>query len=198
MASAAGPYSGPMFQIVQVAYWLALSTWFGGVLSVAAATPVVFRVIAAASPRLRGGKTADLDDDDHPSLLAGDVVGGLLALLARAELACAAVLGLAVAGQWALLYASPSQRPLLVVRTGLLVAAAGLAVYGWRVVNPRADRHRAEFLDRVADDPDAANAARAQFDRYHAERVNVLLATLFLLLGLVLFGGAVTPPLLLD
>ncbi len=177
-----------MFQAVQIAYWLALSTWFGGVLFVAAAAPVIFRTVRASDPTLPG---AALDGEDA-TLLAGDIVDSLLDVLVRAELACAAVAGLAVLAQWFVADRTGGALVAVALRSGLLVAAAGVVLYDWRVVRPRTRQHRAEFL-RLADDPDAANAAREQFDRYHAEGVNLLLALLFLLLGMILFSGTIAP-----
>ena len=45
------------FHIIQIIYWLSLSTWFGGVLFIAVAAPIVFRtsLVAAALTLLRGG-----------------------------------------------------------------------------------------------------------------------------------------------
>ena len=177
-----------MFQAVQIAYWLALSTWFGGVLFLAAAAPVIFRTVRESDPTLPG---AALEGEDA-ALLAGGIVDDLLEVLVRAELACVAVVGLAIFAQWFIADRANGALVPMVLRTGLFVAAAGVVLYDWRVVRPRTRRHRAAFL-KLTDDPDAANVEREQFDRYHAEGVNLLLALLFLLLGMILFSATIAP-----
>src|SRR4051794_14075857 len=91
-----------MFQAVQIAYWLALSTWFGGVLFVAVAAPVVFRTIRDADPTLPKVLSVNLDGQ-HATLLAGTIVGNILEVLRRVQVLCAGVLLLAIVGQWFLI-----------------------------------------------------------------------------------------------
>ena len=61
-------------------------------------------------------------------------------------------------------------------------------MYDWRVLSPRIWRYRNEYIDN-ADNPDVANPAKEQFDRYHRESVTLLTVSLFLLLGIVLFSA---------
>ena len=40
------------FTFMQILYWLALATWFGGLLFIAVAAPVIFRTIHESDPIL--------------------------------------------------------------------------------------------------------------------------------------------------
>src|SRR5215213_4882214 len=84
-----------LFQLVQILYWLALSTWFGGVLFVAMAAPVIFRTVRENNPVLPHVLSVNLEGQ-HGTLLAGSIVGGLLARLVWLQLACGALLLLAL------------------------------------------------------------------------------------------------------
>src|SRR5207249_3398580 len=88
-----------MFQLIQILYWLALSTWFGGVLFVAVAAPVIFRTVREHNPLLPTVLSVNLEGQ-HGTLLAGSIMVNLLALLVPVQLGCAAVLILATLGQW--------------------------------------------------------------------------------------------------
>ena len=48
---------------------------------------------------------------------------------------------------------------------------------------------RKQYIDH-ADEPEIANPAKDQFDRYHGESVTALTTLLFLLLGLVLLSAS--------
>jgi hypothetical protein len=177
-----------LFQLVQIVYWLALSTWFGGVLFVAMAAPVIFRTIRENSPILPTVLSVNLENQ-HGTLLAGSIVADLLAMLIRVEMICAGGLFLSMIVQLAEHYSSNPLGALL--RAALFVAAAGLAAYDWRVVAPRIRRSRADYIEH-ADEPELANPAREQFNRYHHESVTVLMILLFVLLGLILFSADMT------
>ena len=69
-----------------------------------------------------------------------------------------------------------------------VLAAVVLFVYDWRVVWPKTWHYRQEYIDH-ADEPDVANAAKDEFDRYHRESVTLLSVVLFLLLGMILFSA---------
>ncbi|MGH7214757.1 MAG: hypothetical protein ACREIT_08335 [Tepidisphaeraceae bacterium] len=177
-----------MLQFVQILYWLALSTWFGGVLFVAVAAPIIFRVIREANPILPHVLRTNLEGQ-HGTLLAGSIVGEILQTLTRVGLACAAGLLLALVLQVALLdLSNRSNLVFLILRGAFFIGAVVFTVYDWRVVWPRTIKHRQEYIDH-ADEPDVANPAREQFDRYHRESVTLLSIRLFLLLGMILFGG---------
>ena len=179
------------FPIVQIIYWLSLSTWFGGVLFIAMAAPIIFRVVREQKPLLPMVLSVNLENQ-HADLLAGMIVGNLLAILSRVELACAGGVLVGLIGQWVLSdYSGAGPLTQIILRTVLFVGATGLIVYDWRVVWPRITKYRQEYLDH-ADEPDVANPAKDQFDRYHQESVNILTMVLLMLLGLVLFSGSIT------
>ena len=81
--------SGPLFEVVQIVYWLALSTWFGGVLFIAIAAPVIFRTVRESDPLLPTVLSVNLEGQ-HSTLLAGSIVSNLLSVLTRVQLGCAA------------------------------------------------------------------------------------------------------------
>jgi hypothetical protein len=176
-----------MFQAIQVAYWLALSTWFGGVLFVAIAAPIVFRTIREADPTLPKVLSVNLESQ-HSALLAGTIVANVLETLTRVHLVCAALLLFAILGQWFFIDRNGLNLLLPILRTAMYVAATALLIYDWRVVWPRIRMYRQEYLDH-ADEPDIANPALDQFDRYHQESVTILRNMLFLLLGIILFSA---------
>ena len=70
-----------------------------------------------------------------------------------------------------------------------------LLVYDWRVIWPKTWKYRQEYIDH-ADDPDVANPALDQFDRYQAESLRTLMIITCLLLGMILFSAVIQPSLL--
>jgi hypothetical protein len=180
-----------LFQLVQIVYWLALATWFGGVLFVSVAAPVVFRTVRENNPILPHVLSVNLEGQ-HGTLLAGSIVGSILARLARMELACAGALLVALIAHFFLADLDGSNRTAAIIRTALFLAAAGLTLYDGWVVWPQLWRHRQEFIDH-ADEPELANPAKDEFDRGQRRSVTLLMAVLFLLLGVVLFSGNITP-----
>jgi hypothetical protein len=177
-----------LFQLVQIVYWLALSTWFGGVLFVAMAAPVIFRTIRENSPILPTVLSVNLENQ-HGTLLAGTIVSNLLAMLLRVEMICAA--GMLVTMVVQLFQHYSANQYVMLLRGGLFLAAAGLAAYDWRVVAPRIRKSRGDFIEH-ADEPELANPARERFNHYHRESVTVLMILLFVLLGLILFSADMT------
>ena len=179
--------SFPLFDFVQIVYWLALSTWFGGVLFIALSAPVIFRTVRESDPTLPTVLSVNLEGQ-HSTLLGGTIVSNLLAMLLRIELACATVLVVAIIAQWAM---HAQDWPMGLVRTALFVAAVALIVYDWRVVWPRITQHRQEYIDH-ADEPEVANPARAQFNRYQRESLVLLMAVVALLLGVIVFSTSIS------
>jgi hypothetical protein len=175
------------FQAVQIAYWIALATWFGGVLFVAVAAPIIFRTVNDADPTLPKVLSVNLDGQ-HATLLAGTIVANLLSTLSRVQVICAGVLALAILAQWFFVDLTGANIVPPIMRTAMFLAAAALALYDWWFVWPKIQRYRQEYIDH-ADEPDVANPAKEQFDRYHAESVSILRNVLFLLLGIILFSG---------
>jgi hypothetical protein len=180
-----------LFQFIQVLYWLALATWFGGVLFIAVAAPVIFRTIHEADPTLPRVLSVNLDKQ-HSTLLAGSIVANLLSLLVRVQLICAAVVLVTMVAQWAYLdYSNRTYLITAILRGALFLCAVALAIYDWMVVWPRVQRFRQEYIDH-ADEPDIANAAKDNFDRYQDESVMLLRNIFFLLLGIILFSGDIS------
>ena len=181
------PYNPFMlFQLAQIVYWLSLATWFGGVLFIVLSAPVVFRTVREHNPILPTVLSVNLENQ-HGTLLAGTIVANLLDMLFRIEVACAVALFLAIVAQWFLL---PRTIP-LVARSAMYLAAVGFSVYAWRFVGPRITQYRRQYIDH-ADEPEVANPAREQFDRYHRESVTLLSIVLFLLLGMVLYSADIS------
>ena len=178
----------PAYMLVQFLYWLALATWFGGVLFITIAAPIIFRTIGDSDPTLPTVLSVNLEGE-HSTLLAGSIVANLLATIMRIHLICAAVLAMTFIGQWVILF--HIQFGLLAVRTALFTPAAVLLIYDWRIVSPRIFKHRQEYIDH-ADEPEIANVAKDLFDRYHRESITVLMFQLFALLGLVLFSAGIS------
>src|SRR5688500_16420255 len=110
------------FQFVQIAYWLALATWFGAVLFVALAPPIIQRTVRSSNPILPGVLSVNLEGQ-HGTLLAGSIVADLLAPLVKIELACACVLLLAIVAQWFLVDLHGANVAAQIGRTAMYVAA---------------------------------------------------------------------------
>ena len=156
----------------------------------AMAAPIIFRVVREQKPLLPMVLSVNLENQ-HADLLAGMIVGNLLAILGKVELGCAVGVLVGLIGQWVLAdHGGAGPMTQMIVRTALFVLATGLVVYDWRVVWPRISKYRQEYIDH-ADEPDVANPAKDQFDKYHRESVNILTMVLLLLLGLVLFSGSI-------
>ena len=77
-----------MFELIQILYWLALSTWFGGVLFIAIAAPVIFRTVREGNPVMTSVLSVNLEGQ-HGTLLAGSIIGQVMAVLVRIQLVCA-------------------------------------------------------------------------------------------------------------
>ena len=182
-----------LFQLVQIVYWLALATWFGGVLFVAMAAPVIFRTVRESNPVLPHVLSVNLEGQ-HGTLLAGSIVGSLLARLAWVQLLCGGGLLLAIVAHFFVANLSGANQTAAIIRTALLFAAGAVALYDGWYLWPQVWRHREEFIEN-ADEPDVANPAKDQFDRGQRRSVALLMAVLFLLLGVILFSGNITPRL---
>src|SRR5436309_10387040 len=133
------------FQIVQIIYWLALSTWFGGVLFIAVAAPIIFRTVRENDPLLPTVLSVNLEGQ-HGTLLAGSIVSNLLSTLSRVELGCVAALLLTIIVQWVKHW---QDLPTSILRSAMFVAAVVLAVYDWRFVSPRIERSRKQYIEHA-------------------------------------------------
>lgn len=180
-----------LYQLVQILYWIALSTAFGGALFVAIAAPVVFRTVREAEPVLPSVLSVNLEGQ-HGTMLAGTIVSNLLVSLGWVQAMCGGVLLLTLVAQFFLADMSGSNLTAMLIRTAMFIAAAVVAAYDRLIVWPRIQRYRQQYIDH-ADEPEVANPARDQFDREHRRSVNLLGAVLFLLLGMILFSANITP-----
>jgi hypothetical protein len=180
-----------LFQFVQILYWLSLSTWFGGVLFVLFAPPIILKTVRESDPLLPTVLSVNLEGQ-HGTLLAGSIVSNLLGPLIKAELVCSGAMFIAMIGQWCLIdrYGEALFQPLL--RSALFVAAAVFVIYDWRSVWPKVLKYRQEYLDN-ADNPEKANPALDMFDHYQAESMTIVRNVLFLLLGIILFSANIQP-----
>ena len=181
----------PLFQLVQIVYWLALSTWFGGVLFIAVAAPIIFRTVRENDPTLPTVLSVNLENQ-HSTLLAGTIVSNLMSMLRRVEVACAAALAASIAAQWAIgLKAGPSFWPAALVRTALFIGCVVLMIYDGWYVWPRIARYRKQYIEH-ADEPEVANPARDQFDRYQRESLVLLMIVVAMLLGIIMFSSNIS------
>jgi hypothetical protein len=176
-----------MFDLILILYWLALSTWFGGVLFVAIAAPVIFRTVHEYKPTLPLVLSVNLENQ-HGTLLAGSIVANLLAVLIRVELVCASVVFVTMLAQWFFIERNGTPLVAAILRSSMYLAAVALVLYDWRIVWPKAKKYRQEYLDH-ADEPEIANPAIDEFERYDRENLTVIRNLTFLLLGIILFSG---------
>ncbi len=180
-----------LYQFIQIIYWIALATAFGGVLFVALAAPVVFRTIREANPVLPNILSVNLEGQ-HGTLLAGTIVANLLGMLGRVQAICGGTLLVCILFQFFLIDLAGNNLTAMLIRVVMFVAAAGVMLWDRLVVWPRLLRHRQQYLDN-ADDPDVANPAKERFDEEHRRSVTLLSVVLFLLLGMILFSANISP-----
>ena len=180
------------YQLVQLVYWLALSTLFGSVLFVLLSAPIVFRTVRENNPILSHVLSVNMEGQ-HSTLLAGAVVTGLLQRLLRVEVVCGGLLLLAMVAQPFVIDLSSAGTGAAGVRAGLYLAAAGVAFYDWQYVWPKVTASRAEYVDH-ADEPDVANPALDRFNAAQRLNLNLTAAVAALLLGMVLFSVTINPP----
>jgi hypothetical protein len=181
-----------LFQLVQIAYWLSLSTWFGGMLFIAIAAQVIHRTVRDANPMLPNVLAVNLDKQ-HATLLSGTIVSNLMQRMTIVELVCGGVLMAASIAQIFLVdLNAQANQTAAILRGAMLIAAVGLTIFHWRSVWPRIESFRKQYIEH-ADDPEIANPARDKFDREQKTSLTVMMTVLFLLLGMILFSGNITP-----
>jgi hypothetical protein len=180
-----------LFQLVQILYWLALATWFGGVLFIAIAAPVIFRTVRENNPVLTSVLSVNLEGQ-HGTLLAGSIVGNLLARLAQIEFICAFAILVTLGAQMFMIDLDGANRTASILRWILYVAAVFVLLFDWQVVAARIRKFRTEYIEH-ADEPDIANPAKEQFDREHHRSVMLLTLRLALLIGMIVFSSNIMP-----
>jgi hypothetical protein len=189
-----------LFQLVQIIYWISLSTWFGSVMFIALAAPIIFRTVRESNPILTDVLSVNLEGQ-HSTLLAGTIVANLIQRLVRVEMICAVALLIALVIQPFIieLSASSGDHPLsssrgaAIVRGVLFLAAVGIVIYDWFLVWPKVSKYRDEYISH-ADEPEIANPAKDHFDREQQRSLTLLTARVALLLGMILFSANITQP----
>jgi hypothetical protein len=179
------------FSLLQIIFWIALATWFGGVLFIAIAVPIIFKTVKDNNPILPMVLSVNLEGQ-HGSLLAGTIVANLISHLKRIELICAAGLLIGLIGQWTLSDIGGDNWILPLLRSGMYVAALGFVLFDWLVVWPKLTLFRDQYIAH-ADEPDVANPANDEFNRYQRESELLLNIRLALLLALILFSSNIRP-----
>ena len=179
------------FQFIQIVFWLALSTWFGSVIFIALAAPIVFRTVRESNPVLTNVLSVNLEGQ-HATLLAGSIVGNLLARLAIIQLGCAAAVLIGIVLQFFTADMTGMNKLVAVFRLVLCLAAAGVVAYDRFVIWPRISKSRHEYIDH-ADEPEVANPAKDRFDADHRRSMTLMMITLGLLLLLIMYSANVQP-----
>jgi hypothetical protein len=184
-----------LFQMVQLLYWLALSTWFGSVLFIAMAAPIIFRTVRDNNPILSHVLSVNLDGQ-HSTLLAGKIVFNLIERLLSVEIICAAVVLLALIVQPFVIDLGGDNKVSAIVRSILFVASAGVVFFDWQFVWPKIRADLQTYLDH-ADEPEIANPAKDRFDSEQRKSLVLLSAIVVLLSGMILFSVTISVPHLL-
>lgn len=182
------------FQLVQMLYWLSLSTWFGGAMFIGLAADAIRRAVGDNKPVLPHVLSVNLEDQ-HSTLLTGSIVGNLISSLTRIELICSGVLLASIVAQWFLIdLADDWVRISAFLRSALFLAATGIVIYHRWMLWPRIVKARLAYIED-ADDPDKANPISEQLDRLQRESDFLLMIQVFLLLGIILFSGNIYRPI---
>jgi len=113
----------------------------------------------------------------------------------RVEVVCAAVLFFAIGSQWFLIDLSDTwNKASAFVRSGLFLAATAVVIYDGWVLWPKVMKSRQMYIDN-ADEPEKANPASERLDRLQRDSEMLLMALVFLLLGIILFSGNISRPI---
>jgi hypothetical protein len=184
-----------LFQLVQIVYWLALSVWFGGVMFLLVAWQVIHRTVRENKPLLPHVLSVNLEDQ-HSTLLAGAIIGNLVGVLSRIEMACAAVLFLTLGAQWYLIDLSDvSVKTSAFLRSAFFLAATGVVIYDGWFLRPRIMKARQAFIDN-ADDPEKANPESEKLDQLQRDGDMLLMVLVFFLLGIFFSSGNIYRPII--
>jgi len=180
-----------LFMLVQTVYWIALSVWFGGLMFISIIWPIIYRTIAEADPTLPTVLSVNLEKS-HGSLLAGNIVANILRLFSAIQLGCAGVLLLMLLAQWGVMEMLPRNKLHAIIRSVLFLLACAVVLYDRYVVWPKLMQHRQTYIDH-ADEPDIANPAKDQFDKYQHESMRILSIQIAILSLIIIFSGVITP-----
>ncbi len=177
-----------LFQMVQLLYWVSLSTWFGSVLFIALATPVIFRTVRENNPILSHVLSVNLEGQ-HSTLLAGTIIFNLVSRLLQVELVCGGTLLITMILQSFMINLSGSNGVAAITRSVLFLGAAAVVFFDWQFVWPKIRDSRNQYLEH-ADEPEVANPAKDRFDREQRKSLNLLAVVISLLMGIILFSSS--------
>lgn len=179
------------FTLVQIIYWTSLAVWFGAVLFITISPMIILKTVTENKPILPHVLSANLDGQ-HGTLLGSLIVGDLARYFVRIELAAAGALLISIVGQWILL--SPGGQALIppLIRAALFLIAVVLLMYKWRITWPRMLAHRQEYIEH-ADEPEKANPALDELNRYQVESSRVLFFLTGTLLLLIVLSAEIRP-----
>jgi hypothetical protein len=177
------------FQIIQIVYWISLSTWFGSAVFIALAAPVIFKTVRENNPILTDILSVNLEGQ-HGTLLAGSIVVNLIQRLFRIELFCGGAILICLAIQPFVIDTHTESVAMIITRAVLFLAAVAVVLYDRQLLWPRLKLSRVEYIEH-ADEPDVANPARDRFDK--DQRLSLLLLTVVvaLLAGMILFSATI-------
>jgi len=179
------------FQLIQIIFWLAASTWFGAVIFLAISAPIVFRTVREANPVLPHVLSVNLEGQ-HATLLAGSIVGNLLARLGVIQLGCAGVVLVTSLLQFLFANTGGPNVYVGIFRCIICIIAAAVVAYDRFFIWPKILRSRAEYVDH-ADEPELANPAKDRFDAHHRQSMTLMMVTLGCLLLLIMYSANVQP-----
>ncbi len=180
------------FQLVQLDYWLGLSTWFGCVLFIALAAPVIFKTVRENNPILTDVLSVNMEGQ-HGTLLAGSIVVNLIQRLLRVQIICAGMVLAALIAQPFVIDISTGNLGMAILRSVLFVAAGAVVFFDRQVVWPKIQKNRDQYITH-ADEPEIANPAKDRFDQEQRQSLILLIVVVALLLGMILFSTTITPP----
>ncbi len=182
-----------LYQVVQILYWLDLSIWLGSTVFLAVAAPVIFRVVRRLE--VRSGVYSDPGlRDEQTAVVAGEIVGTLLARLGQIQMVCVIAMLPLMLAQLFLVNLEGSNFMAAMLRLALWAGALAVLFYEWRWHYPRTWEQRKRFLEE-AGDPDRANPARAEFEREHRRSEQLFMAMICIVIGLVMLSANITPRL---
>ena len=180
-----------LYQAVQILYWLVLATWLGSMVFLGAAAPVIFRVARRLEVKVPQYDTEHLKEE-QPTILAGEMVGAMLARLGQIQMLCAMVLFPLLIAQMGLVNLAGSNLWAALIRGALWLAAVVVLNIEWRWHYPKVWELRKEYL-KNADKPEVADELKRHFDREHHRSEMFFQVTVFLLIGLVMFSANMSP-----
>lgn len=102
----------------------------------ALAAPIIMRVTRDSDLILPKVLSVNLENQ-HASLLAGEIVGGILKKLAGIQMGCAVVLFLTLLLQWFVMDLSMRNKLHAIIRACLFLGAAAVLVYDRRAIWPK-------------------------------------------------------------